>query len=174
MKPRKKLFAGFGARATPDHILDIMYKASLYLGKEGYKLRSGGAPGADTAFEEAYISLFHDVYTNSLDGIPNITEIYYKEDATLQAIEVASRFHPAWNRCSKAVRQLHGRNAMILLGSNLNTPVNFGICWTKDGKATGGTGLGIRIANAYNIPIFNLHDPETLKRVCSKIGVVLL
>lgn len=35
--------------------------------------------------------------------------------------------------------------------------------------ATGGTGQAIRVAAAYNVPVFNLATPETLARVQRKI-----
>lgn len=65
-------------------------------------------------------------------------------------------FHPAWDRCSQYAKNLHARNAAIILGKGLDDPVKFVVCWTKDGKATGGTGQGIRIAESLCIPVFNL------------------
>jgi hypothetical protein len=54
---------------------------------------------------------------------------------------------------------------MILLGEVLNDPVKFVICHTKDGKNSGGTGLGMNIADAKGIPIFNLFFPQVRKRI---------
>lgn len=48
------------------------------------------------------------------------------------------------------------RNSYQVLEKDLNTPVEFVLCWTKDGKASGGTGQAMRIAKDKNIPIFNL------------------
>ena len=45
-------YAGIGSRETPDHVLETMASAAQYLGKEGFTLRSGGAKGADTAFDQ--------------------------------------------------------------------------------------------------------------------------
>ena len=50
----------------------------------------------------------------------------------------------------------HGRNVHILLGTSLKSPVGFVLCWTKNGRTVGGTGLGIRVAQGYEIPVFNL------------------
>lgn len=50
------------------------------------------------------------------------------------------------------------RNVYQVLGPNLDDPVEFIICWTKDGKASGGTGQAIRIANDYGVPVFNLKN----------------
>jgi len=50
---------------------------------------------------------------------------------------------------------LQARNSHQVLGLDLNTPSDFVICWTKNGKDQGGTFQTIRIARSYDIPIFN-------------------
>jgi len=40
------------------------------------------------------------------------------------------------------------------------------LCWTKNGKSSGGTGQAIRIANDYKIPVFDAgkyNDIETVR-----------
>ena len=71
-------------------------------------------------------------------------------------MDIAARLHPAWHRCSPAARKLHARNVNILLGAALDRPVDAVVAWTRDGAVTGGTGMGLRIAAAYGIPILNL------------------
>lgn len=44
-------YAGIGSRETPMEVLELMTKASTWLGSKGYTLQSGGAIGADMAFE---------------------------------------------------------------------------------------------------------------------------
>ena len=44
-------YAGIGSRRTPKEVLELMTKASAWLGERGYQLQSGGAIGADMAFE---------------------------------------------------------------------------------------------------------------------------
>jgi predicted Rossmann fold nucleotide-binding protein DprA/Smf involved in DNA uptake len=44
-------YAGIGARSTPPQILSVMTRLASKLEGMGYTLRSGGAAGADTAFE---------------------------------------------------------------------------------------------------------------------------
>lgn len=44
-------YAGIGSRETPMEVLELMTKASAWLGAKGYALQSGGAIGADMAFE---------------------------------------------------------------------------------------------------------------------------
>ncbi len=142
-------YAGVGSRETPNDILEMMTLTAKALHDKGYTLRSGGAIGADTAFERG----------------TDRKEIFLATHATKEAISEASRFHPAWDRCTSYARQLHGRNMMILLGADLLAPVRFVLCWTKNGGATGGTGQAIRAANHYRIPVFNLFFSDVKERV---------
>ena len=47
-----KYYTGIGSRETPDSILSLFNDIVFQLAGLGYTLRSGGADGADTAFEE--------------------------------------------------------------------------------------------------------------------------
>jgi hypothetical protein len=145
-----KYYAGIGSRTTPYPILGIMIEVAKALNSEGYILRSGGAEGADTAFA---------------NGAKEAKQIFRPKDATPEAIEEASKFHPAWHNCNGYVRKLHGRNAQIILGRDLDEPVKFTMLWTPGGKTIGGTGLGIRISDHYKITIKNLYDPEILNEI---------
>lgn len=153
-----KTYAGFGARNTPEPILQIMRMIGNALAHKGYTLRSGHARGADRAFESAA------AYAGGL------TEIYTPDQATLEWMEHASTFHPNWRACDEYTRRLHARNSPIILGSNLNDPVDFGVCWTPGGLVVGGTGQALRIADAYDVHIYNLaDDPEGIdffSKVC--------
>jgi hypothetical protein len=154
-----KYYAGIGSRGrTPSFIFDMMSSVASKLESIDYILRSGGAQGADTAFENGVI------YNNN-------KEIFRPKHATTEAIELASRFHPTWDACSPIARKLHGRNSMIILGSDLNSPVKFVICYTHDGSDSGGTGLGIRIAQNFNIPVFNLFHTDIRDRLDKFIGI---
>ena len=143
------IYAGIGSRDTPDDICITMTKLARVLSDLGYTLRSGGAAGADKAFAAG----------------ASDKEIFRPNDATAEAIELSSKYHPAWNRCKQWAKLLHARNAQIVLGRELNSPVSFVICWTKNAKGTGGTGQGIRIAKGYNIPVYDLGNPNILRMV---------
>jgi hypothetical protein len=80
-----------------------------------------------------------------------------------EAFEIAKVFHPGWKFLKRGARALHARNCHQILGPNLKDPVDFVICWTKDGKATGGTGQALRIAENYSIPIWNLQRADHLR-----------
>lgn len=153
-------YAGIGSRKTPKNILDQMTALADQLAKCGWTLRSGGAKGADTAFEQGASK--KDIFLPTGD-IPD------------EAFEIAAKYHPTWGGLKSYVKRLHARNVQQILGANLECKVKFVVCWTPDGaetettKETGGTGQAIRIANAYFVPVFNLANEgrmEQLKEVC--------
>ncbi len=154
-----KIYAGIGSRRqTPLFISNMMTEVAAKLESMDYVLRSGGAQGADKAFEAGV------VYDDA-------KQIFRPKHATQFAIDLAANFHPYWDNCDSIARKLHGRNSMIILGENLDSPVKFVICYTPDGKASGGTGVGIRIAESFNIPVFNLFFPDVRDRINDFIGV---
>lgn len=120
------------------------------LERKGYTLRSGGARGADTAFESGCGNKF--IYLPNED-IPKWCEVF------------TDFFHPAPQHLTEFPRRLMCRNAMQILGRNGDTPVDFVVCWTKDGKASGGAGQAIRIAEYFGIPIFNLKNEDALHKL---------
>jgi hypothetical protein len=135
-----KYYAGIGARDTPKDVCFLMADLATRL-EHTHTLRSGGAQGADHAFEL---------------GSHGNCEIFRAEDATESSILHAKSFHPAWEKVTDFAKKLMGRNSQILLGRDLDVPVEFVICWTKDGMIDGGTGQGIRIAKDLGIPVYNL------------------
>lgn len=153
-----KSYAGIGSRDTPQDILDRMFSIAVSLSKD-YILRSGGADGADWAFENGCISgggnkeIF--LPWKGFNGNPSVHHQLLDKH-----LEHAERFHPAWRNLSYYAKRTMARNSQQVLGSDLNDPVEFVICWTKDGKASGGTGQAIRIANHHGIRVINLKTEE--------------
>ena len=141
-----KYYAGIGARNTPDPILSKMENFAKALNDLGYHLRSGGAKGADSAFERA------TPYT--------CREIFTEKDATPESIQLTKYYHPNWKACNELMKRFHGRNLMIILGKNLRTPVDFVVCYTWNGKESGGTGQALRIAYGNKITIYNLFHED--------------
>lgn len=134
----------------------IMKAIAEKMADMGYVLRSGGAPGSDTAFEQ---------------GAGANKRIYLANEATDEAMAIAKVYHRAWQRLSPYVKKLHGRNAFQVLGDDLSTPSMGLICWTPDGCmchenrsiVTGGTGTAISIADAYGVPVANLQNGGCLE-----------
>lgn len=152
-------YAGIGSRETPLDVLQSMTEIASRLDRLGYTLFSGGADGADEAFEigatKKVIFLPWDGFSNKRVDGKNYLVPPYNED-------LVSRFHPAADKLKQGALKLMSRNSYQVLGPDLNSPVDFVICWTKDGKASGGTGQAIRIAESLKIPVFNLKRVDDL------------
>lgn len=92
-------------------------------------------------------------------------------DIAGRALLIAQHFHPAWERCSQGAQKLHTRNVPQVLGQTLSSPVRFVLCWTKDGRASGGTGQAIRIAEHLRIPVLNLQNRLVRQRILTYLGL---
>lgn len=152
-------YAGIGSRETPSEVLQNMTEVAKRLDRLGYTLYSGGADGADEAFERGatkkLIFLPWSGFCNKhVDGKNYVVPPYNEE--------IVKQFHPAADKLKQGALKLMSRNSYQVLGPDLNSPVDFVVCWTKDGKASGGTGQAMRIAESRNIPIFNLKKPGAL------------
>ena len=150
-------YAGIGARSTPPSVLTAMTVMAGWLARQGWHLNSGGAAGADSAFAEGAPAGQRTLHLpwpgyNGCAG-PDCRVMSPPEFEPCLAI--AAHLHPAWDRCSPAVRKLHARNAAIL-GVSVGRPVDAVVTWTPGGTVTGGTGMAIRIATEAGIPVLNL------------------
>ena len=164
-------YAGIGSRDTPEDILALMRGIALMLYERGYTLRSGGAEGADTAFEQGTpvmsmmeIFLPWDGFNGKRMTIPE------SKLALGEARSIAEKYHPNWEACSEGARKMHTRNSFQIIGANCHSLSAFVVCWTKDGKASGGTGQALRIAADKKIPIYNLHDREVRGMFYQELG----
>lgn len=146
-----KYYSGIGSRETPLYIINKMTELAIKLESEGYTLRSGGADGADKAFELGAVN--KEIYLPWKGFNHSDSELYH---VSTEATEIAKRIHPAWNSCSPGAKKLHSRNIYQVLGYDLKTPSEFVICWTTGGKIVGGTATAINLALSLNIPVYNL------------------
>ena len=93
------------------------------MAKKDWILRSGGARGADSAFEDG---------CNKANGkkeiflpwnnFENKTSQYI--ETTKESLEIAEKFHPNWNKLSPGARTLMGRNTFQVLGYDCKSPTN--------------------------------------------------
>lgn len=173
-----KYYAGIGSRKCPPHILTVMSEFAKYAAELNYCVNSGGADGADTAFEHAALSVsgccqiflpwpgFNGHKNTDFCDVPF-------QNPKPEAFDVAANIHPNWKNLKHSIRCLVARNMHQVLGWNLNNPVDFIICWTPDGaetkqqysQKTGGTGSAIALADSWGIPVFNLFNPSRLDDV---------
>lgn len=161
-----KFFAGIGSRETPSEVLEQMKVLAILAGSRNWTLRSGAAPGADSAFEQGCDHVYgrKEIFI-PWRGFNHSTSPLFKQHP--DSFKVAAEIHPVWNALKPAAKQLVARNMQQIMGQEMNEPVSCVICWTPDGcesietycRKTGGTGTAIAFASSLNIPIFNLKNP---------------
>lgn len=164
----QKFYAGIGARKTPPNVLSIMTQLAAKLEKDGWVLRSGGAAGADSAFEA---------------GIENPANkrIYTVKNTLIlpEAEQSVDRLHPYPHLMGLYVWHLMARNYYQIHGYENDGPKSrFVVCYTPDGckthemrtQKTGGTGQAISIACEAGVPVFNLAVKEDLQRILNYVG----
>lgn len=161
---KEKIYTGIGSQETPEWICKIMKDISGYLYVKGYKLRSGGADGADKSFESFVKDIkLKEIYLPWRGFNGNYSPLY---NVSRRAMGMASNYYPyQWERAKRTTKLLMGRNVYQVLGKLLNKPSKFIICYTKDGCFSGGTGLALRVAKDYGIPIYNLYYPEIRENI---------
>ncbi|WBW49003.1 putative DNA recombination-mediator protein A [Pseudomonas phage vB_PaeS_B8] len=188
-----KYYTGVGSRDTPNKEWGILRELGRKLAERGFILRSGGAKGADSAFEAGWL----DYISNNRGG--TTAEIYLPEPgfnqyvitetlgATIlpekelpaeweEAKGIASQIHQAWNSVrndgrsvlSPFARRAHTRNVFQVLGIDLNTPSKFLVCWSKtdhNGIPEGGTRTAWQLASSRGVPCFNLYRHADRDRI---------
>ena len=157
-------YAGIGSRETPIEVKEIIKRVVEYLNSKNFILRSGGAPGADSYFEE--YSNEKEIFLPWREFNGNDSNLYTPSP---ESFDIAKKYHPGWNRLSHGARKLMARNCHQVLGQDLKTPVDFIVCWTKDGGESGGTGQALRIARDLNIPVYNLYFEDTIDKIFNEI-----
>lgn len=152
------IIAGIGSRSTPANNLSEIGLVSSWCRHRGIWIRSGHADGADKAFEKEAdpdrLVVFLPWRNYNREGPARGTVVVTRWTPELAA--VVNRIHPTPGLLSRGAALMMARNAQIILGANLDTPVNAVVCWTPD-EERGGTSFGIRLAREHGIPVFNLN-----------------
>ena len=159
-----KYYAGIGSRETPIELKETIKTIVQFLNEKNYTLRSGGANGADSFFEE--FALKKEIFL-PWRGFNNNNSLLF--EPTTEAFLTAERYHPRFKSLSFGAKKLMARNCHQVLGLDLKTPVEFIVCWTKNGTINGGTGQALRIAQEYKIPVYNLFFEESLENILKNV-----
>jgi hypothetical protein len=167
-----KYYAGIGSRQITPKTQYEMTKLAIELSHMGYTLRSGNATGSDQAFASgatrAQIWLpWRDFEKEFRDEHPDheyrlVGNHYSLGEDDPEAWDSVEKFHPNYKKMVE-IHEIKYINFMNFMSRNyrqvrgLGEPDSeFVVCWTHDGTAVGGTGQAIRIANHYDIPVFNM------------------
>lgn len=166
-----KYYTGIGSRETPPEFLTLMVSIGKYLAQRGWTLRSGGADGADKAFEQGCDEAggSKEIYLPWKDFNGNKSDLYLKSPklspVKSKAFDLASKYHPVWDSLNYGARCLMARNGMQILGSDLETPTSFVVCYNLGGFKHGGTSQALRIALDRKIHIFRLTEDNELSDI---------
>lgn len=113
-----KIYAGIGSRSVLDTVMDKIFKLSIFLSESGFALRSGGAPGCDSAFEVGCESVRgkKEIYIPWKNFENRYTAIVASDLENFEdAIKIAMKHHPAWYKLSPPAKLLHTRNVYQIL-----------------------------------------------------------
>lgn len=171
-----KFYTGVGSRDTPNDIQVLMMRLAHKLYSKGWILRSGGAGGADKAFEmgvpmlngnsaEIYLPWdgFRGMREQQNSAYLSTTQAELRAEAKGFLKEAIGESH--FNNLKGTALKLHARNVFQVLGKDLQTPSKLLICWTKGGKDVGGTATAIKLARMNNIKVYNLGIAEDLEKI---------
>ena len=161
-------YTGIGSRKTPPEILRIMEALAEALALKGWTLRSGGARGADQAFEAGARKGGGEI--QSWDPRSDSMDILsWAEDVVAQHC-----WEFPYSRMKRTTKELLVRNMYQIHGEEGNLPSSFVVCYTladplsrdrETGFKSGGTRYAIREAASCGIEVFNLNNPEHLERI---------
>lgn len=160
-----KYYTGVGSRQTPNEYGEVIYKIASKLSDLGFVLRSGGADGADTFFEngskDSVIYLPWIGYNGRKGRVPEDHQLAY---------DLLENVHPYYHSLSDGAIKLHLRNINQVLGDDLDNIIksNFLICYARidtKGVPIGGTRTAWLIAKMYDIPCFNLFIKRDYERL---------
>lgn len=180
------IYAGIGSRKTPNNICLHMERIAYMLAKKKHVLRSGKADGADLAFQTGVEYCYNKHgYGSAEILLPWAKWQQHREqrwdiivednDIVHRAAQVCAKIHPAFFDLKNSHKLLHIRNMFQVLGSDLNSYVDFVIFWAPevDGYVQGGTASAVHLARKFGIPTFNmaLHGPKALKEFLGKFGI---
>jgi hypothetical protein len=156
-------YAGIGSRETPSQVLEQMKKVGSFLAQRGYVLRSGGAKGADSAFERGCDE------ARGMKQIWQPSQSYFPlhEWATEKASSVCWEF--PLEKMKALTISLITRNMYQVYGDSeefsKTTPVDFLVYWSEgnpleEGADSGGTRYAVRVAHQAGIKTYNLRTQK--------------
>lgn len=155
-----KYFGVIGDQEVHETIQPMMLKVSEYLTNQGYTCRHGGNHGTEYYFSKGakYQSIILP-----WKNFNHLSSDYCKPPK--EAFDIAAEFYPKWWKASKSMKALLARNAQVIFGPDLHTPVEFLLTWgvnriTEHAEA---------VARNNFIPVYNLANVEAYK-IMTAIG----
>ncbi len=176
----KKYYAGIGSRKLPEAAEKLCIEYAYKLGVLGYVLRSGGADGADDAFEttciyngsEADIFLPRAGFNGITDErVAAVNYILPDSDQMITSRQIMKEtgIIPWWDRMDQSSKEFHSRNVNQVMGRyDSDEPVVDLVVYYaphENGQPKGGTRTAVMLAKTLDKPVFNLMFEEDIKRL---------
>ena len=155
-----KTYAGIGSRFISENERDVIALLAKEL-SDKYIVLSGNANGADYTFHKNSNGNTI-VFCSKKYNKQNLKAFEYKmhiTDCLPEAYESVEKFHPVGESLNPYVKGLMARNYHIIMGYAKIPRSEFVLYVASEnlrGEVSGGTGQGIRIADYYGIPRFNI------------------
>lgn len=163
-----KYYTGIGSRTTPVEIQKLMEITARKMRAERWILRSGGAHGADSAFERGAKEQA-DIYLPWAGFNGHQSDLYR---VGKEAMEIVDKVSP--RPMKDSVQRLFGRSVYQVLGGALNSPSQGVIYWapeTPTGIVQGGTRIAVYVARMYGIPTLNLYFDQDKQALMYELGI---
>lgn len=172
-----KYYTGVGPRDVSDSVMGVMSRLSRQLALKGYRLRSGGAGGSDTAFETGVRDAIPpELWSGAMEiyipwsgfddrGLLDCDYVLNQLPGRLQAWALARDIHTHWNNLKDGGRKLHSRNSFQVLGKSLDAPSDYIVYSNRlnpNGEPTGGTRTAVMIARKFKVKEINLYTQSAL------------
>lgn len=168
-----KPYAVVSNRDVPVPVLGQMSEIAKMLDGLGFTCRVDGGEGASASVEPV------DCRKELILAWKGFNE---KESAFTynqpEAFEIAKLFHPTYDSLKPAIQAFLARNARVVMGQTLKSPIMFLVVYTEDGaetlkertSKTGFAGHLIAMACGLGVPVFNLQRPDAYQRLVKQFG----
>lgn len=154
--------ACIGSRDLTPEQLGLCQEIGRLIALNGFELHSGNAPGADQAYasganqvnpELVHLHLPWPGFKREAVWRGNQVHVY-PFDGVRFYVDIAAECHPKWDYLRDYAKKLHARNVSILMPARKKVDVC--VAWPSERVGGGGTGQGMRIAEAYGIRLVDL------------------
>ncbi|UOL48667.1 hypothetical protein [Pseudomonas phage Astolliot] len=156
------IITGIGTR-YPDHqAFQMMVKIAKRMAGLGWSLRSGGAIGSDSAWEQGWSGFDTKEIYLAAGADKEFDYQINSYDMWMEAQDIASRVHPVWERLSQTSQDLHTRNIFQVLGLTLDRKSDILVAYAepKGHSVKGGTATAYNLAKSLGVPVYNLYTVE--------------
>ena len=149
-----KYFGVIGDQEVDDSIKPMMLKVSKYLTEQGYTCVHGGNMGTEMTFAKG---AKYEKMILPWNGFNHMRGPIHNPPQ--KAYDLAAEVYPKWWKASKGMKKILARNAQVIFGENLDSPVEFLMTWGNNRITEHAESL----ARLHYVPVYNLSNVEYWK-----------